>query len=44
MTHQLMSVQDLYEERIVLLGKLGLHETALKIYISVLNDFDSAER
>ncbi len=35
---------DLYEERAILLGKLGQHEKALAIYVIVLGDIEKASR
>lgn len=33
----------LYEERAIILGKLGRHEQALSIYVSVLGDIQRAK-
>ena len=36
-------LDDLYEERAVLLAKLGQHEAALSIYVHTLKDMQTAE-
>ena len=35
---------DLFEVRAILLGRLGRHDSALKLYVYELHDYDKAER
>lgn len=37
-----MRILGLFEERAILLGKLGRHEQALSIYINIINDMPAA--
>ena len=41
--NSLVFVSGFFEERAILLGRLGRHEQALAIYVHVLKDFDMAE-
>lgn len=38
-----MVFSGLFEERAIILGKLGRHEQALSIYVSVLSDIQRAK-
>lgn len=38
----LIEIAGLFEERAILLGKLGRHEQALSIYINIINDIPAA--
>ncbi|CAJ0951539.1 unnamed protein product, partial [Mesorhabditis belari] len=39
-----LSNQAFYEERALMLGRLGQHEQALTIYTSILHDYEAAEK